>query len=391
MVSERAYQLGAKRSAIRDVFEYGRARAALVGRENVFDLSLGNPSVPPPEEVTEALCELLSEEPLSLHGYTSAPGGEAARDAIAASLNRRFGTSFTRDNLYLTCGAAAALTSCFSALTIDRDTEFIAIKPYFPEYDCFAATSGARLVSVPADLTAFQIDFCALEAAITPRTQAVVINSPNNPSGAVYSEETLLRLCKLLTEKSQAFGRPVYLISDEPYRELYYGKVAPPFVTRYYDNTLVCYSFSKSLSLPGERIGYVLIPSEAEDHRRLSCAVAGAARSLGYVCAPTLMQRVVGRCADVPPDLTAYRKNRDLLYGALTGMGYRCVEPQGAFYLFVEAPGGNAAAFCERAKALDLLLVPGDSFGCPTHLRASYCVSYDTIERSLPLFQALIG
>lgn len=391
MVNSDMYRLGSKRSAIREVFEFGRRRAAAVGKENVYDFSLGNPSVPPPPEVKAAFLDILNDpDPMSIHGYTSAPGNDAARDAIAEGLNKRYNTKYTRRNLYLTCGAAAALTATFKALTLDENTEFVAIAPYFPEYTCFSGTAGAKLVVVPADEEEFQIDFGALAAAVNGRTQAVVINSPNNPSGVVYSENTIARLAALLTEKSAEIGHTVYLISDEPYRELYYEAEPLPFVAEFYPHTIVCYSFSKCLSIPGERIGYLLVPDGMEGFDEVCDAIAGAARSLGYVCAPSILQRVAARCADVRPDLTAYRQNRDLLYAGLTKSGYRCAKPSGAFYMFIEAPNGDAASFCEMAKAKDVLLVNGADFGCPRHVRISYCVDHKTIERALPLFDELI-
>lgn len=391
MVNEAMYRLGSKRSAIREVFEFGRRRAEKVGKDNVFDFSLGNPSVPPPPEVKQAFLDILNGlDPMSVHGYTSAPGGDDARDAIAAGLNKRYNTNYSRRNLYLTCGAAAALTAAFKGLTIDGDTEFIAIAPYFPEYTCFAGTAGAKLTVIPADEEAFQIDFLALEKAINPHTQAVVINSPNNPSGVVYTEKTVILLAELLRRKSLEIGHTVYLISDEPYRELYYEEEPLPFIAEYYPHTIVCYSFSKSLSIPGERIGYLLVPDEMEGFDEVCDAIAGAARSLGYVCAPSILQRVAARCAAVHPDLEPYRVNRDLLYSGLTAQGYKCAKPSGAFYLFVEAPNGDAASFCEMAKAKDVLIVNGADFGCPRHIRISYCVDKKTIERALPLFDELI-
>ena len=311
------------------------------------------------------------------------------RQAIADDLNKRFGTAFGKDDFYMTCGAAASLAICLGALVTPECDEVIAIAPFFPEYGVFAGNAGAKLVVVPADTTAFQIDFKALEAAIGPRTRAVIINSPNNPSGAVYSEETIMELALLLARKSAETGHAIVLISDEPYREIVYDGLEVPFVTKYYRNTLVCYSYSKSISLPGERIGYVLVPQEVEDHDKVYAAVCGAGRSLGYVCAPSLMQKVVGRVTGQTSDINEYRKNRDLLYGGLKEIGYECVKPQGAFYLFLKILGDDTEAFCERAKALDLLVVSGTGFGCPGYVRLAYCVDYDMIKRSLPVFKKL--
>ncbi len=389
MVNNELAALGNSPSAIRELFEFGKLRAGCVGGENVFDFSLGNPSVPPPRAVLDAMVDILThEDPMTVHGYTSAPGDIAVRDAIAESLNRRFGTHFAHRNICMTCGAATSLTTCFSALTINSSTEFVAIAPFFPEYTQFAAVNGGRLVVTPPDKENFQINFDALAGLINNNTQAVVINTPNNPSGVVYTEETIVRLSELLIEKSAQIGHAIYLLSDEPYRELVYEGEAP-FVTHYYPNTIVCYSYSKSISVPGERIGYILVPDEIDDFGGICAATMGALRRMGYVCAPSLMQRVVARCSDVPSDLTTYRINRDLLYGALTDMGYRCAKPGGAFYLFVEAPNGDANAFCEAAKQHDVLVVSGESFGCPTHFRICYCVSTDKVRRSLPAFAAL--
>lgn len=390
MVSKDMLNLGRVRSAIRELFEFGRKRAAIVGSANIYDFSIGNPSVPPPAELTREMIGLLDGcDPSALHGYTSAPGANETRDAIAENLNRRYGTDFTRRNLYISCGAAAALTSIFRALTLDHNTEFIAIAPYFPEYSCFAGTAGGKLVIVPADMEHFQIDFGALEQTITPNTQGVIINSPNNPSGVIYSEETIVKLAALLTKKSAEYGRPVYLISDEPYRELNYTAKPVPFVTDYYSASIVSYSYSKSLSLPGDRIGYVLIGNEMPDFDDVYDAIAGSARIQGYVCAPALLQNAITRAAqlNLMPDLTSYQKNRDALYDGLSAIGYRCVPPDGAFYLFVESPGVDGEAFAEAAKQEDILIVPGRSFGCPGYVRIAYCVAYDTIVRAMPGFK----
>ena len=390
MINQSMRSLGANRSCIRELFAYGQARAALVGPENVFDYSLGNPSIPAPDAVNEAVNAVLGElDPLSVHGYTPAAGDPAVRHAIAEDLNRRFGTNARWEDLFLTCGAAPALISVFRALAVEG-AEFIAIAPFFPEYKPFVESAGGRLVVVPADVPAFQIDFAALEKAITPNTQAVILNSPNNPAGTVYTADTLRRLGNLLRRKGQEFGHPIYTVSDEPYRELVYGGAEVPFLPKLYENTLVCYSWSKSLSLPGERIGYVYVPQSCADREELYAAVAGAARAGGHVCAPSLWQKVVARCLDLRPDLQAYDENRRLLSEALASYGYEMARPDGAFYLFVKAPGGSAAAFSEKAKQRDLLVVPGDDFGCPEYFRVCYCVSREQILRSLPIFRALI-
>lgn len=390
MINQTAYELGANRSCIRDLFEYGRARAAAVGEENVFDYSLGNPSIPSPPEVDETVRQILRDTPtLLVHGYTSAVGDAAARRAIADDLNRRYHAGCRGEDFFLGCGAAPELVAVFTALAVPGG-ELLAVAPYFPEYKPFAQAAGLEFRVVPPDVPEFQIRLDAVEAMLTPRTQAVLINSPNNPSGVVYTRQTLQALAELLTRKGAEFGHPIYLISDEPYRELAYG-VEVPFVPLIYPNTIVCYSYSKSLSLPGERIGYIYVPQACADSRALYAAVAGAARSAGHVCAPSLWQRVIARCAHLRPDLAAYDRNRRTLYDALTAMGYEMAKPDGAFYLFIKAPGGDANAFSEKAKARDLLLVPGDGFGCPGYFRICYCVSHDMIQRSLPVFRELIA
>ncbi len=389
MFSEKMVELGSRRSTIREIFEFGNKRAAQVGRENIFDFSLGNPNVPAPETVSDAIVRLVREEDAAaLHGYTSAQGDAVARSRIAESINQAHGTHFTGDNLYMTVGAAASLCVCLKALAEEGD-EFIAFAPYFPEYKIFVEGTGAAFRVVPADTDSFQINFEAFEERITPETKAVIVNSPNNPSGVVYSEETLLKLTALLKEKSGEYGHPIYLISDEPYREIAFDGVKVPYLTRYYDNTFVCYSYSKSLSMPGERIGYIVVPDEMEGAREAYAAVCGAGRVLGYVCAPALFQRVAAECAGQTSDIAVYQRNRDLLYHALIGMGYSCVKPEGAFYLFPRSLEPDAYAFCEKAKSLDLLLVPGDDFDCPGHVRIAYCVKTEMIERSLAAFEKL--
>ncbi len=390
MLNQTAYLLGANRSCIRDLFEYGRARAAIVGEENVYDYSLGNPSIPSPPEVNNAVREILADTPsLQVHGYTSAVGDYEARKAIADDLNARYDAGCRAEDFFLGCGAAPELTAVFKALSIP-DGELLAIAPYFTEYKPFAESAGLKFRVVPPDVPNFQIQLDAVADMITEHTQAVLINSPNNPSGVVYTRETLQALAALLTAKSESFGHPIYIVSDEPYRELAYG-VEVPFVPTIYPNTIVCYSYSKSLSLPGERIGYTYVPQHCADSRELYAAVAGAARSMGHVCAPSLWQKVIARCAFLRPDLEAYDRNRRALYEGLTEMGYEMAKPDGAFYLFIKAPGGDANAFSEKAKLRDLLLVPGDDFGCPGYFRICYCVSYDMIQRSLPVFRDLIS
>ena len=389
MVNQNAYALGANRSCIRDLFEYGRKRAAIVGPENVYDYSLGNPSIPAPAEVNEAVHKILEEtDSLLVHGYTSAVGDYDTRKAISDDLNARYGASTRPEEFFLGCGAAPELVSVFRALAVPGG-ELLAVAPYFPEYKPFAEEAGLVFKVVPPDVPDFQINLEALSAMLTPQTQAVLLNSPNNPSGVVYTRQTLTALAAVLTEKAAQFGHPIYLISDEPYRELAYG-VEVPFLPAIYPDTIVCYSYSKSLSLPGERIGYVYVPSGCTDSEMVYAAVAGAARACGHVCAPSLWQKVIARCARLRPDLEAYDRNRRALYDGLTEMGYEMAKPDGAFYLFVKAPGGDANAFSEKARQHDLLLVPGDGFGCPGYFRVCYCVSLDMIQRSLPVFRALL-
>ncbi len=389
MLNETAYSLGANRSVIRDLFEYGKARSAIVGPEHVYDYSIGNPSIPSPPEVNETIRQILADtDPLLLHGYTSAVGDWETRQAIAEDLNVRYGIETKAEEFFLGCGAAPELVSVFKALAVPGG-EVLTVAPYFPEYKPFVESAGMKLQVVPADVPSFQIDFVAMENLIGPNTQAVLLNSPNNPSGVVYTRQTLQKLAELLNRKSFAFGHPIYLISDEPYRELAYG-VEVPWVPSIYPSTIVCYSYSKSLSLPGERIGYVYVPREAADGEKLYAAVAGAARSCGHVCAPSLWQKVIARCTHLRPDLESYDRNRRRLYDALTSYGYEMAKPDGAFYLFIKAPGGDSLAFGEKAKAKDLLIVPGEGFGCPGYFRICYCVSQTQIENSLPVFQALI-
>ena len=389
MYNETAYALGANRSCIRDLFEYGRSRAAIVGNENVYDYSLGNPSIPAPAGVNDAIRKILADtDSLLVHGYTSAVGDLATRQAIADDLNARYDAGVQPGDLFIGCGAAPELTAVFKALAVPG-AEILAIAPYFPEYKPFVEGAGAKFKVVPPDVPGFQIKLDAVEEAITENTVGIIINSPNNPSGVVYTQQTLEALADLLDRKSKEYGHPIYIVSDEPYRELAYG-VEVPFLPSIYANTIICYSYSKSLSLPGERIGYVYVPQQAQDSAALYAAIAGASRQAGHVCAPSLLQKVIARCATLRPDLEAYDRNRKALYEGLTAMGYEMAKPDGAFYLFIKAPGGDANAFSEKAKQKDLLLVPGDGFGCPGYFRICYCVSFEMIQKSLPVFQALI-
>ena len=389
-VAEDMYQLGSQRSAIRELFEYGKQRAAVVGAENVYDFSLGNPTVPAPDCVNETIRDLTHKlDSISLHGYTSAQGDIETRQAIADYLNKTYETAFSADNFYLTMGAAASLSVCFRALTTSPEDEFITIAPFFPEYRVFVEANGAKLVVVPPHTSDFQIDFEALEKAISAHTKGVIINSPNNPSGAVYSKETIQKLAALLTKKSEENGTPIFILADEPYREIAYDGVEVPYVTKYYANTLVCYSYSKSLSLPGERIGYLVIPDELEDSSTVITAAAIANRVLGSVNAPSLMQKVIQKCVDAEVDVAAYDRNRLALYNGLKECGFECIKPQGAFYLFVKSPVADEKQFCEAGKKYNILMVPGSSFACPGYVRLAYCVSYDTIQNSLPEFKKL--
>ena len=389
MINQTMMKLGNKRSVIRDIFEYGNQLRKEIGSENVFDFSIGNPNVPAPEDVNKTIHHLLDTyDDTFVHGYTSAQGTEAVRSAVAKDLNERFGTSFHAGNFYMTCGAAASIKISLTALYTEGD-EVIIFSPFFPEYTVFAETAGYKLVIVPSDQETFQIDFAALEAAITPCTKCIIVNSPNNPTGVVYTEETIQKLADLMAKKSTEYGHPIYLMSDEPYRELVYDDIAVPYLTKYYLDTIVCYSYSKSLSLPGERIGFILVPDEMTNAKDVYAAVCGAGRALGYICAPSVMQHVITQVAGQVSDLSIYRKNRDLIYNALTEYGFTCIHPDGAFYLFMKSPEPDAIAFCEKAKQFHLLMVPADSFGAPGFVRISYCVSTDIIERSLPGFRQL--
>ena len=389
MISEKMTGLGKKSSVIREIFEYSNKRKAEIGADKVFDYSLGNPSIPAPQAVNDTIKELVEGiDPVLLHGYTSAPGDMNTRTVIAQHINERFGVDAKPTDIYMACGAAASLTITLKALCRNGD-EILLPTPCFPEYRVFVENADAVPVPVPCRDGDFQLDTEKIAAAITERTKAIIINSPNNPTGAVFSRETLTELARVLTEKSDEFGRPIYIIADEPYRELVYGDVEVPYIPCLYNNTVVCYSYSKSLSLPGERIGYIFVPSSCSDAGDIYAAVCGAGRSMGYVCAPSLLQRVVARCDGLPPELGAYTRNRELLYNSLTDIGYTAVKPDGAFYLFVKALEADANAFCERAKKYELLLVPSDDFGCTGYVRIAYCVSYAQIENSLDAFKKL--
>lgn len=390
MVSDKMKGLGSNRSVIRELFEYGKKRAAEVGAENVYDFSLGNPSVPAPQSVENAIKELMTKsEPTLLHGYTSAQGDANVRKTIADNLVSRFGLPVTPDLIYMTCGAAASLCISLKALACEGD-EFITFTPFFPEYRVFVEMTGSKLVPVKSLEGTFQIDRDAFEKAVTPNTKGIIVNTPNNPSGVVLTEDSVKAIVEVLEKKQAEYGHDIFIITDEPYRELVYsGKPDSPFM-KLYDNTILCYSYSKSLSLPGERIGYIAVSDRMADKADVYAAVCGAGRALGYVCAPSMMQRVVAMCDGETADVSVYKKNRDILYTSLTEMGYSCVYPDGAFYLFVKAPIESANEFSEKAKEYNLLVVPADSFGVEGYVRISYCVSTDMIERSLPKFKELI-
>lgn len=389
MYNETMVNLGSKRSVIRELFEYGKKRAAEVGADKVYDFSLGNPSVPAPTCVNDAIREILNARPsISVHGYTSAQGDASVRKAVADNINSRFSAGVSPDDIYMTCGAAASLTITLNALYEEKD-EVIFFAPFFPEYRVFSQSAGyTPVVSTPL-AGSLQPDVADLTKRITKNTKAVILNSPNNPSGVVYTEPSIVSVCDLLRAKSKEYGHPIFIICDEPYREVVYNGIDVPYLLNYYDDTVVCYSFSKSLSLPGERIGYIVVSPRAYENRRLYAAVCGAGRALGYVCAPSLMQAVIAQVLGAETDVAAYQKNRDLLVNGLTEIGYECVKPDGAFYLFVKTLEPDANAFSDRAKTFGLLLVPGDDFCAPGYVRLAYCVSTDMIVRSMPAFRAL--
>lgn len=389
MIAESMVGLVNNNSVIREMFEEGKRLAKMYGEENVFDFSLGNPNVPAPKSFEDAVKNILDEEPsVFVHGYMSNAGYEDVRETVAASLNERFGTHLNLTNIIMTVGAAGGMNVVFRAMLNPGD-EVITFSPYFLEYNNYVANYNGRLIALEPNTTDFQANIEDLERKITPKTKALIINNPNNPTGVVYSEATIRKIASILEQKQKEFGTQIFIISDEPYRELAYDGVEVPFITKYYDNTIVGYSFSKSLSLPGERIGYLVIPDEANDAEQMKAALSIATRVLGFVNAPSLMQRAVARCINEKCDVASYDRNRKALYDGLVKLGFECVEPQGAFYLFVKSPVADEKAFCEAAKKYNILFVPGSSFNCPGYVRIAYCVAYDTIINSLPKFGQL--
>lgn len=388
-VNQKAYALGSKRSIIREIFEYSKIRASEIGADKVFDFSLGNPSVEPPKEVADTISELLAtQNSTALHGYTSAQGDFGVRKTISENINARFNLSLTADNIYMTCGAAASLSICLKAV-VNEGEECVVFAPFFTEYRVFVENAGGKLVISNPNKDNLQIDLKDFEEKINANTRCVIINSPNNPSGVVYTEEVIEGVCKILDKKQREYGKVIYLIADEPYRELVYGDIKVPYLMNYYDNTFVCYSYSKSLSLPGERIGYIAVNPKMADSKDAYLAVCGAGRSLGYVCAPSMFQKVVAKCVNCKVNIKAYKENRDLIYNSLVEYGFSCVKPDGAFYLFVKSPDVSAFAFYEKAKEKEILVVPCDDFGIEGYVRIAYCVDNDRIKNSLPAFKAL--
>lgn len=388
MLNKDMYALGSKRSAIRELYEFGKKRIEEVGKDNVFDFSLGNPNVTPPACVNQSIKELLTSlDDISLHGYTSAQGDVNVRSAVAFNLSKREGIEISKNNIYMTCGAAASLCITLRSLCEEGD-EFIILAPYFPEYKVFVKSQGGKCVVIPFDKTILMPDMATLKNAINTHTKAVIINSPNNPSGVVYSGEIIEQIASILSEKSREFSREIFIISDEPYREIVYDVDVASIMSRY-ANTIVCYSYSKSLSLPGDRIGYIAVSPKCTGANDLYLAICGAGRALGYVCAPSTYQHVVEKCVDAMPNISEYRKNRDLLYSALSQIGYDCIQPDGAFYLMFKSLEEDSLSFCEKAKDFDLLLVAGDDFGAKGYVRVAYCVDYDMINRSIPAFKKL--
>lgn len=391
MISKDMVSLGTQRSIIREIAAYGAKRKQEVDPSTVLDFSLGNPNVPAPDAVKKAILEIVeNESPVAYNSYTASSGSDATKEAVVENLNKRFGTDYTKENIYMTCGAAASLTITLQSLVASEEDEIVVFAPFFPEYKFFIEARGAKMVMVDA-ADDFQIHPDMLDGVINKNTKAVLINSPNNPSGVVYSEETIKALAEVLKKKSEEYGHPIYIISDEPYRELVFGDVKVPFVPNYYDNTVVCYSWSKSLSLPGERIGYILVPNAVENAEELMAAVNGSGRILGFVCAPSMFQKVITKCIDVMPDNSIYEKNRDLLEENLSKFGYEFAKPDGAFYFFIKSPfEGGGQELHERAKEHDMLVVPAAGFGCPEYVRLSYCVKTEDIEKAIPIFEKLM-
>lgn len=389
MLSQHYIDMTSQKSAIRELFDYGSKRAKEIGYENVFDYSLGNPSVPAPQAFTDALMDLIQNtDPVALHGYSPSLGIPSVRQAVADSLNQRFGMNFKMEDIFMAVGAAGAIAHAVRAVTVPGD-EVITFAPFFPEYYHYVNGTGAVLKVVPADITSFQINFEAFEELLNPKTMAVLINTPNNPSGIVYSTATIEKLAAILTAKSKEYGHPIYIISDEPYREIVFQGVDAPFVAKHYDNTIICYSFSKSLSLPGERIGYVAVNPACTDAALIVDMCGQISRGIGHNCPPSLIQLAVARVLDMTADLSVYETNKNILYKELTRIGFDIVEPGGTFYLFPKALEENAGAFCERAKVHDLLLVPSDTFGCPGHFRICYCIPTEKVLRSILVFEEL--
>lgn len=389
MISKKMEGLVKNSSAIRAMFEEGRKMAEIYGKENVYDFSLGNPSVEPPKAIGEAICEVANRENVNYtHGYMLNQGYPEVREAIANNINKKHDTSFTSDNIVMTVGAAGGM-NVFMKAVLDPGDEVVVFAPYFGEYKSYVSNFDGKLVVVSPDTDTFMPKLDEFEGVITDRTKLVIINTPNNPTGVIYPEETILALVDILNKKQQEFNTTIYLLSDEPYRELAYDGAKVPYVTKYYANTIISYSYSKSLSLPGERIGYLVIPSEAEDYEDLFGAAGVATRILGFVNAPSLLQLAVAKCLDEQSDVEVYNRNRELLYNALINYGYECIKPEGAFYLFVKALEEDDKAFVTKAKEYHLLLVPGSAFGCPGFVRMAYCVDKAMIERSLPAFKEL--
>ena len=383
-------QYGSEPSVIREIFEYGNLRRAEVGEANVYDYSLGNPSIKTPNEFTDELKRLIdSDEYTNIHGYTSGPGDKKVKEQISEFINTKYNYNSAATDFYMTCGAAASLTISLNAIAQDN-SEVIVFAPYFAEYKVFIEKSGNKMIPVLLDEKDFQIDFNVLEKAVNKNTIGLIVNSPNNPTGTIFSKETIVKLSEFLLNKEREYNHPIYIISDEPYIDLIYDDIEVPFIAGYYHNTIRCYSYSKALSIPGERIGYIMIASNIDDKDDLFYAICGAGRALGYVCAPSLMQRAVANCSGITSDISLYKKNRDLLYKELTNYGYDIIYPQGAFYMFIQSPSGDGIELCNRAKKYDILMVPSDSFGIKGYARIAYCVDEEMIRKSLPFFKKLI-